>query len=84
METGISMPKPKAQVTAPDVRDAIDAFVDAFNTNDLDRVMSFFSPEAVYRPGDGSELAYIRLCHWVDANCPSRNEAVHKRRWLNH
>lgn len=45
------------------VRAAIDAFVDAFNVNDLERVMGFFAPEAVYRPGDGAEhrgLAAIR------------------------
>src|SRR5512143_3887110 len=26
---------------------------DAFNANDLDRVMTFFSDDAVYQPGDG-------------------------------
>lgn len=37
------------------IRESIDAFVEAFNVNDLDRVMSFFSTDAIYRPGDGSE-----------------------------
>ena len=43
--------------------ETIDAFVDAFNRNDLDAVMTFFSDDAVYLPGDGSEhrgLAAIR------------------------
>lgn len=41
----------------------MDAFVEAFNVNDLDRVMTHFSAAAVYRPGDGTEhrgLAAIR------------------------
>lgn len=33
----------------------IDRFVDAFNVNDLDAVVTFFAADAVYRPGDGSE-----------------------------
>jgi ketosteroid isomerase-like protein len=33
----------------------IDAFVEAFNVNDLDAVMTFFNDAAVYRPGDGKE-----------------------------
>ena len=37
------------------IRESIDAFVEAFNANDLDRVMSFFATAAIYRPGDGSE-----------------------------
>ncbi|MFT3923316.1 MAG: nuclear transport factor 2 family protein [Myxococcales bacterium] len=32
----------------------IDAFVAAFNRNDLDAVMGFFSSDALYLPGDGS------------------------------
>jgi hypothetical protein len=39
----------------PNVRETIDRFVEAFNVNDLDRVMTFFAEDAVYRPGDGSE-----------------------------
>lgn len=30
-------------------------FVDGFNTNSLDDVMTFFAEDAVYLPGDGSE-----------------------------
>jgi ketosteroid isomerase-like protein len=37
------------------IREVIDRFVEAFNVNDLDRVMTFFAQDAVYRPGDGSE-----------------------------
>jgi uncharacterized protein (TIGR02246 family) len=37
------------------LRARIDAFVEAFNVNDLDAVMTFFSEDAVYRPGDGKE-----------------------------
>jgi ketosteroid isomerase-like protein len=37
------------------IRGAIDRFVEAFNVNDLDRVMTFFAEDAVYLPGDGSE-----------------------------
>jgi ketosteroid isomerase-like protein len=33
----------------------IDAFVEAFNVNDIDAVMTFFHDAAVYRPGDGKE-----------------------------
>lgn len=40
---------------AASVRTTIDRFVDAFNVNDLDRVITFFAEDAVYRPGDGSE-----------------------------
>lgn len=39
----------------PNVRETIDRFVEAFNVNDLDQVMTFFAEDAVYRPGDGSE-----------------------------
>lgn len=37
------------------IRGTIDQFVEAFNRNDLDRVMTFFAEDAVYRPGNGSE-----------------------------
>jgi NADPH-dependent 2,4-dienoyl-CoA reductase/sulfur reductase-like enzyme len=46
-----------------DVAARIDAFVAAFNDNDLDAVMTYFADDAVYRPGDGTEhhgLAEIR------------------------
>jgi uncharacterized protein (TIGR02246 family) len=33
----------------------LDRFVAGFNDDDLDRVMAFFTEDAVYRPGDGSE-----------------------------
>jgi uncharacterized protein (TIGR02246 family) len=39
----------------PALRARINAFVDAFNVNNLDAVMTFFSNDAVYRPGDGKE-----------------------------
>jgi ketosteroid isomerase-like protein len=38
---------------ATQINDTITKFLDAFNANDLDRVMTFFSDEAVYEPGDG-------------------------------
>jgi hypothetical protein len=43
--------------TANDVkiREVLHAFVEGFNTNGLDEVMSFFAEDAVYLPGDGSE-----------------------------
>jgi len=40
--------KPVTQVI-----ETITKFADAFNANDLDRVMTFFSDDAVYEPGDG-------------------------------
>lgn len=41
--------------TVVDIREVVDRFVEAFNDNDLDQVMTFFAEDAVYRPGDGSE-----------------------------
>jgi hypothetical protein len=38
---------------ATQINDTITNFADAFNVNDLDRVMTFFSDDAVYEPGDG-------------------------------
>jgi len=35
------------------INDTITKYLDAFNANDLDRVMAFFSDDAVYEPGDG-------------------------------
>lgn len=40
---------------AVNLREVIDRFVEAFNVNDLDQVMTFFAQDAIYRPGDGSE-----------------------------
>jgi uncharacterized protein (TIGR02246 family) len=40
-------------MTAAQIKDTITKFTDAFNVNDLDRVMTFFSDDAVYEPGDG-------------------------------
>ena len=40
-------------MTAGRIKDTITKFTDAFNVNDLDRVMTFFSDDAVYEPGDG-------------------------------
>jgi uncharacterized protein (TIGR02246 family) len=37
------------------IRETIDGFVEAFNVNDLDQVVTFFADDAVYKPGDGSE-----------------------------
>jgi ketosteroid isomerase-like protein len=44
-----------APLQASDLRARIDAFVQAFNVNDLDAVMTYFGEDAVYRPGDGTE-----------------------------
>jgi len=41
------------RITAAQISDTIAKFTEAFNVNDLDRVMTFFSDEAVYEPGDG-------------------------------
>jgi uncharacterized protein (TIGR02246 family) len=40
-------------MTAAQIKDTITKFTEAFNVNDLDRVMAFFSDDAVYEPGDG-------------------------------
>jgi ketosteroid isomerase-like protein len=37
----------------PPIADVLREFVDGFNTNSLDQVMTFFADEAVYEPGDG-------------------------------
>jgi len=44
-------------MTAPmtALAEILDSFNQAFNRNELDRVMTYFAAEAVYRPGDGSE-----------------------------
>src|SRR5512139_2700408 len=37
-----------------EINNLIDNFLNVFNNNDLDQVMTFFSDEAVYEPGDGN------------------------------
>lgn len=36
-----------------EIDETITKFTDAFNVNDLDGVMTFFSADAIYEPGDG-------------------------------
>jgi hypothetical protein len=38
---------------AKQMADTITKYMDAFNANDLDRVMTFFRDDAIYQPGDG-------------------------------
>ena len=45
--------KPAEAKSATQIIETITKFTDAFNVNDLDRVMTFFSDDAVYEPGDG-------------------------------
>ena len=40
-------------MSAAQIIDKVMRFAEAFNVNDLDRVMTFFSEDAVYEPGDG-------------------------------
>jgi ketosteroid isomerase-like protein len=50
-------------MSAVEIRKTLNAFVAAFNENDLDRVMSFFAEDAIYLPGNGTEhrgIAAIR------------------------
>ncbi|HSN15109.1 MAG TPA: nuclear transport factor 2 family protein [Anaeromyxobacteraceae bacterium] len=44
-----------APSAGPSLASTVDAFLEAFNDNDLDRVMTFFAEDAVYRPGNGVE-----------------------------
>ncbi len=44
-----------AERAVPSTEETIDGFLEAFNANDLDRVMSYFADDAVYRPGTGVE-----------------------------
>jgi uncharacterized protein (TIGR02246 family) len=37
----------------PQIAEILKEFVDGFNTNSLDDVMTFFADDAVYEPGDG-------------------------------
>ncbi len=39
----------------PSITETFDVYMEAFNENDLDRVMSCFAEGAVYRPGNGVE-----------------------------
>ncbi len=45
----------RTTAAAAGLQKVLDAWFDAWNANDLDRVMTFFAENAVYRPGDGSE-----------------------------
>jgi hypothetical protein len=45
--------KPAEVKPATEIVDTINKYMDAFNANDLDTVMTFFSDDAVYQPGDG-------------------------------
>jgi len=45
--------KPGEAKPATQIIETITKFIDAFNVNDLDRAMTFFSDDAVYEPGDG-------------------------------
>jgi uncharacterized protein (TIGR02246 family) len=38
---------------SPPIAEILRAFVEGFNTNSLDEVMTFFAEDAVYEPGDG-------------------------------
>ena len=38
---------------SPSIADVLRAFVDGFNTNSLDEVMTFFADDAVYEPERG-------------------------------
>jgi uncharacterized protein (TIGR02246 family) len=42
-----------AAVVTPSIAEVLRQFVDGFNTNSLDEVMTFFAEDAVYEPGDG-------------------------------
>jgi uncharacterized protein (TIGR02246 family) len=43
----------EGRTLATQINDTITRYMDAFNANDLDRVMTFFSDDAIYEPGDG-------------------------------
>ena len=45
--------KPGEAKPATQIIEMMRKYWDAFNANDLDRVMTFFSDDAVYQPGDG-------------------------------
>ncbi len=46
--------KPAEAKPAPQILEAIKKYWDAFNANDLDIVMTCFSDDAIYQPGDGN------------------------------
>jgi hypothetical protein len=45
--------EPAEAKPATQILETIKKYWDAFNANDLDRVMTFFSDDAIYEPGDG-------------------------------
>jgi ketosteroid isomerase-like protein len=45
--------KPAEVKPATQIVDTINKYMDAFNANDLDTVMTCFSDDAIYQPGDG-------------------------------
>lgn len=44
-----------SQTAAQSIVDTLDGYLEAFNALDLDRVVSYFADDAVYRPGTGVE-----------------------------
>lgn len=44
-----------SQTAAQSIIDTLDGYLEAFNALDLDRVVSYFADDAVYRPGTGVE-----------------------------
>jgi len=46
--------KPAELKPATQIVDTINKYMDAFNANDLDAVMTAFSEDAIYQPGDGN------------------------------
>jgi uncharacterized protein (TIGR02246 family) len=49
----VAKPIGGAAGSPPLIAEVLRAFVDGFNTNSLDDVMTFFADDAVYEPGDG-------------------------------
>jgi uncharacterized protein (TIGR02246 family) len=47
--------RPVPQASHLKIAEVLGAFVDGFNTNSLDEVMTYFADDAVYLPGDGRE-----------------------------
>jgi len=45
--------EPAPAAGTPRIAEILRRFVDGFNTNSLDEVMTFFADDAVYEPGDG-------------------------------
>ncbi len=52
-ESPAPSPEPSRSLTTAQINDTVTRFVQAFNVNDLDKVMTFFSDDAVYEPGNG-------------------------------